>query len=318
MKKIILPILIVLLTSGFIFHKTNHDVARKTPKLKYEIPPGGVWLHDNLFIDETEIRNLDYLEFLYWINRHEPQKMKALLPDTLVWRDKSVYNEPYVDYYLRHPAYWEYPVVGISYEQAVEFCQWRSDRVNEFIYIRDHKIKSKDYRGDSIYPHPEVMHFRLPTKEEWEYAAAAGLDQDEFPYGYRSLVGKNGLPVSNTSEYRNLYSRTRRLSIPHLGGYYENYTDMTSPVASFFPNDYGILNMTGNVSEIIADSLFKGLNYTTSLDGSTFKTNPEEYTRTDSLGFSYDNRFTFRYKGPRAWLGFRCVCEVKKEKGSGY
>jgi hypothetical protein len=74
--------------------------------------------------------------------------------------------------------------------------------------------------------------------------------------------------------------------------------------------------MTGNVSEIIADSLFKGLNCMTSLDGSTFKANPEEYTRTDSIYFSCDNRFTFRYKGPRAWLGFRCVCEVVKEKGS--
>jgi formylglycine-generating enzyme required for sulfatase activity len=313
-KKLIFLPVIALVSFGFILQK-NPDEVRKTPKLSYETPPGTVWLHDNLFIDQAEVRNLDYLEFLYWTNKREPGKLKEILPDTLVWRDSSFYNEPYVDYYLRHPAYRDYPVVGISYEQAVAFCKWRSDRVNEFIYIREHKIKGNAYNPDSIYPHPEVMRFRLPTKEEWEFAAAAGLDQDQYAYGYESLIDKNGMPVSNTIEYRNLYTQATRFAYRHTGGYYDKEPDAGSPVNAFRPNKYGIYNMTGNVSEMISDRRFKGLNYSTSLDGSTFKSHPKEYIRTDSTKYNYDNRFTFQYRQPKAWLGFRCVCEVLKETG---
>jgi formylglycine-generating enzyme required for sulfatase activity len=314
MKKIIPLFIIALLSFSFILLKENPDEVRKTPTLKYETPPGNVWLRNNLFIDQTEIRNIDYMEFLYWTNKHEPAEYKSMLPDTTVWRAADVYNEPYVEYYLRHPAYRDYPVVGISYGQAVEYCKWRSDRVNEFIYIREHKIK--EYNADSIYPHPEVMRFRLPTNEEWEYAAAAGLNAEQYPYGYESLVDKNGKPVSNTKEYANLYSHTTRVSIRHMGGFHEDVGDLLSPATAFRSNKYGIYNMTGNVSEIVADNSFKGLNFMTLLDGSTFKNDPKEYVRTDSTTYRYDNRFTFRYQSPRAWLGFRCVCEVLKEKGS--
>ncbi|MGZ4082766.1 MAG: gliding motility lipoprotein GldJ, partial [Bacteroidia bacterium] len=66
-----------------------------------------------------------------------PEVFFKALPDTLVWREKLAYNEPYVDYYLRHPAYRDYPVVGVSWLQANDFCTWRTDRVNEFILIRE-------------------------------------------------------------------------------------------------------------------------------------------------------------------------------------
>ncbi|HET6990873.1 MAG TPA: SUMF1/EgtB/PvdO family nonheme iron enzyme [Bacteroidia bacterium] len=314
-KKIVALFFIASVLFGCFLTREQYDVVRKTPKLKYETPPGCVWLHDNIFIDETEVTNLDYIEFLYWENRKDPEKYKAMLPDTLVWRDSSMFNEPYVNYYLRHPAYRDYPVVGISYEQAVAFCKWRSDRVNEFIYIRERKVK---WSPDSTYHFREVMRFRLPTKEEWEYAAAAGLNQDEYPYGYEKLIDKNGLPVSNTIEFGNLYNNTERFKYDYSAGRINDASDITTPVFAFSPNKYGIYNMTGNVSEIIADTLFKGLNFSTSLDGTTFANRPHEYVRTDSIPYNYDNRFTFRYQKPQSWLGFRCVCEVLKELGSKY
>lgn len=316
-KKFILLLFVASLLFGCFLHRREHfDEVRKIPKLNYETPPGTVWLRDNLFIDETEVRNLDWLEYMYWTSKHEPEILKAILPDTTLWRHPLAYSEPYVEYYLRHPAYRNYPVIGVSYEQVVAYCKWRSDRVNEFIYIREHKIK--DWKADSIYPHPEVMRFRLPAKEEWEYAAAAGLNQDRYPYGYESLLDKNNILVANVHEYITLYKRAERTSYIHTGGYYDNSYDLVAPVHAFTPNKYGIYNMTGNVSEIIADSSFKGLNYLTSLDGSTFKNNPEDYQRTDSTDFSCDNRFTFRYKEPKVWLGFRCVCEVMKDIRSEY
>ncbi|HSH65187.1 MAG TPA: SUMF1/EgtB/PvdO family nonheme iron enzyme [Bacteroidia bacterium] len=91
----------------------------------------------SFYIDQTEVRNLDYLEYLHWTERvfsaNFYDVVKKAYPDSLVWRDRLAYNEPYVEYYLRHPAYRDYPVVGVNWLQASDFCAWRTDRVNEFI-----------------------------------------------------------------------------------------------------------------------------------------------------------------------------------------
>jgi len=79
----------------------------------------------SFYMDETEVRNLDYREYLYWITRvfaEEPSVYWAALPDTLVWRSRLSYNEPYVQHYLRHPAFQNYPVVGVSWLQANDYC----------------------------------------------------------------------------------------------------------------------------------------------------------------------------------------------------
>ncbi len=92
----------------------------------------------SFYMDETEVTNVMYLEYLDWIARVYPRddpNFKAIyngaVPDTLVWRNRLGYSEMMVNNYLRHPAYAEYPVVGVSWIQAVEFAQWRTDRVNE-------------------------------------------------------------------------------------------------------------------------------------------------------------------------------------------
>ncbi|MBE9489283.1 MAG: gliding motility lipoprotein GldJ [Bacteroidetes bacterium] len=92
----------------------------------------------SFYMDETEVTNVMYLEYLDWIARVYPRddpNFKAIyngaVPDTLVWRNRLGYSEMMVENYLRHPAYAEYPVVGVSWIQAAEFAQWRTDRVNE-------------------------------------------------------------------------------------------------------------------------------------------------------------------------------------------
>ncbi|WP_298339531.1 gliding motility lipoprotein GldJ [uncultured Algibacter sp.] len=93
----------------------------------------------SFYMDETEVTNAMYMEYLDWIKRVYPpsdESFRAIyhgaLPDTLVWRNRLGFNEVMTENYLRHPAYGEYPVVGVSWIQAVEFANWRSDRVNEF------------------------------------------------------------------------------------------------------------------------------------------------------------------------------------------
>ncbi|MDB5211853.1 MAG: gliding motility protein GldJ [Sediminibacterium sp.] len=91
---------------------------------------------NSFFIDKTEVANVHYKEYLYWLENVFGQAgMDSVVdqakPDTLVWRSELAFNEPYVEYYFRHPSYNYYPVVGVSWKQATEYCIWRTDRVNE-------------------------------------------------------------------------------------------------------------------------------------------------------------------------------------------
>lgn len=170
------------------------------------------------YMDETEISNQDYREYLYWVNRvHSamPQLHRKALPDTLVWLEELSYNTPFVETYFRHPAYTDYPVVGVSWNQANEYCKWRTDRVNEMILIREGRIQaeiegqqgSQNFNTDAylsgLYEaapgeNPMISKatgeerrvrfedgivlpdYRLPTEAEWEFAALALIGNQSY------------------------------------------------------------------------------------------------------------------------------------------
>jgi sulfatase modifying factor 1 len=98
----------------------------------------------SFLIDRTEVANVHYREYLYWLENVFPDssngKLNSIrlgaLPDTLVWRSELSANEPYVDYYFRHPSFNYYPVVGVTWRQANDFCLWRTNRVNELIMVQ--------------------------------------------------------------------------------------------------------------------------------------------------------------------------------------
>jgi gliding motility-associated lipoprotein GldJ len=108
----------------------------------------------SFYMDRTEVTNFHWLEYMYWMKRvyykSYPHVYKKCLPDTLAWRDPLSYREKYVTYYLRHPSYRDYPVVGVSWLQANDFCKWRTDRVNEAILVREGIIKWHFAEGDDI------------------------------------------------------------------------------------------------------------------------------------------------------------------------
>src|ERR1700739_3080284 len=118
----------------------------------------------SFFIDETEVANVHYREYTYWLQNtfSDTSVLRKALPDTLCWREELAYNEPYVEYYFRYPAYNYYPVVGVTWLQAHDFCVWRTDRVNELILIQ-HGYLKPDFAKKEMKPGDADKTFNTET-----------------------------------------------------------------------------------------------------------------------------------------------------------
>lgn len=267
----------------------------------------------SFYMDQTEVTNFHWLEYLYWIKRayqSYPQIYKNALPDSLVWRSPLGFNEKYVKYYLRHPAYRDYPVVGVSWLQANDYCKWRTDRVNEFLLIREGILNFNIDQADEATFNTETYlngqyeeevrnlltdlnpsnatgkngkklgkrqvrmedgilmpRYRLPTEAEWEFAyyglIGNTIQGDKELISDRRYYPWNGHYVRmDQAEFQGKIRANfvrGRGDYMGIAGALNDGADVTAPVDAYWPNDYGLYNMAGNVAEWVMD-VYRPLN----------------------------------------------------------
>jgi formylglycine-generating enzyme required for sulfatase activity len=221
-------------------------------------------------------------------------KIINIYPDTMCWvRDFTyAYNEPYMKMYFSHPGYGEYPVVGVSWEQAQAFCHWRT------VYYNSYQLSNGGV---------EVQAYRLPTEAEWEYAARGGRKLAMYPWGGPYVRTTKGCFLANFK--------------PQRGDYTEDGYMIPAKVGSYPPNDFGLYDMAGNVSEWTS-SAYHESNYSFVHDmNPNYQYNAKSYdpdvmrrkvvrggSWKDIAYFLQCGTRTYEYQQEtRSYIGFRCV-----------
>ena len=220
----------------------------------------------------------------------------SIFPDTLTWIHDYAYsfNDPFTKNYFFHPAFDNYPVVGINWKQATAFTKWRSQMMNAFL----RKIKK-----------PVLPEFRLPTESEWEYASRGGLDFSPYPWGGPYTRNIKGCFLANFKPLR--------------GNYVADGGLKTMKTASYNPNGFGLYDMAGNVAEWTSNAYDESaLSYSHDMnmdyhynasedDNSVLKRKSiRGGSWKDIAYFIQTSTRTFEYQDTaKSYIGFRCAVD---------
>ncbi|WP_405608912.1 gliding motility lipoprotein GldK [Polaribacter sp. Asnod1-A03] len=252
-------------------------------------------------VDGVRIFNTKFLNYRYsWFDRDNAARKGGsrkdfiktevlnIYPDTTVWvKDFNYsYNDPMHQDYFHHQSYGDYPVVGVNWDQANAFCNWRTKKKND--YLKNKKNITS------------VPNFRLPTEAEWEYAARGGLEFATYPWGTGSTTTDRGCFLANFKPVRGNYAADGAL--------------YTVEARSYNANDYGLYNMAGNVSEWTSTAY----NLSSYYMASTMNPNVEDRTNKRKIirGGSWKDVAYFLEVGSRdyeyadtarSYIGFRAV-----------
>lgn len=217
-------------------------------------------------------------------------------PDTLCWvRDFTYsYNDPMTEKYFWHVAFDEYPLVGVTWNQAVAFCNWRTKIYNDY---------QRQTEG------VDVFDYRLPTEVEWEYAARGGEERTLYPWGSYYIRNKMGCFVANFKPRRGNYVADSK------------YSATTMPVGSFEPNNSRLYDMAGNVAEWTSTAFHESAyefmgDFNPTVQYNARPSDPPVMKRKVIRGGSWKDFGYFLRNGTRSYeyqdtaksyIGFRCV-----------
>ena len=222
-----------LIDGGFYIVDIYHRRAIDVSKMNYEyyfIDYTQAAEKENNVETKSEYRGTSLAVRPKGLNNRNSQIQREYIniyPDTLCWVHDYAYsmNEDYTRSYFSSPAYDNYPVVGVSWRQARAFCVWRSNMLNNY-------LESINYS--------KLNDFRLPTESEWEFAARGGIQAQSYPWGGPYVRNPNGCFLANYE--------------PLKGAYDDDGGVRTLMVGHYAPNDYGLYDMAGNVSEGCLDA----------------------------------------------------------------
>jgi|TARA_B100001094_G_scaffold329545_1_gene392530 gliding motility-associated lipoprotein GldK len=257
----------------------NGEIKLDVAKLVYSY----TWFDAESAAAESKRTKKQFIDRTPFIKKKEVQ----IYPDTTVWIKDFMYsyNEPMHNDYFSHPAYQDYPVVGVSWNQAVAFCNWRTNFKNGY----------QRSKGD-----PSVSRFRLPNEGEWEYAARGGIPSGTYPWGSPYLLNDRACFLANFKPLR--------------GDYASDQAVYTVEAKSYLPNDYNLYNMAGNVAEWTNSSHNSGAyDYVASLNPSMSLPNePKKVVRggswKDVAYFLRVSSRDYEYSDTsRSYIGFRTV-----------
>ncbi|MGB1040313.1 MAG: SUMF1/EgtB/PvdO family nonheme iron enzyme [Flavobacteriales bacterium] len=206
-------------------------------------------------MSKTEVSNQFYRDFLSSISKKD--SLSNLPESNRVY--EYAYGEPQRGLYFRHPAYNNYPVVNITHKQAKAYCNWLTERLNH------------------NFPNQKVI-VRLPTEKEWEFAAKGGNKYAIYPWGHETMRVKEG---KNKGKLQANFVLTKGITMA------DEY-DITAPVTAYWPNDFGLYNMSGNVSEMVDKvGLVKGGSWKNRADWLQIQKQQFVYSASPEVGFRY-------------------------------
>lgn len=217
------------------------------------------WTDDDPMIYQYHMTGIDSVN--KQIKAELLAELKTWIPNPNVWKEQFAYHysSRMQEYYFDHQAFDNYPVVGITWEAANAFTEWRSYWLNQNEYLEKQAGGGGGFFGmfggsggpqvpanptsDPFYSHSDIMEryprFRLPTEAEWEYAARGGKEIVKYPWGGPYTRNRDGCFLANFK--------------PGRGSYADDGYAYTAPVNTFLPNNFGLYNMAGNVAEWCQD-----------------------------------------------------------------
>ncbi len=233
-----------------------------------DMEKGMVKVGNRLYASKYEISNSQYnIFFNYLIENNKTRELEIAWPDTSQWMQAGSEYMPLARVYRWYPSYADYPALNISYEAVLLFCEWLTEQYMAY--------------PDRIF---ENIRFRLPTEKEWMNAARGGIAKIVYPWGSDRVINDEGESLCN-------FWRQEREETVETG----ELTATLQPVKSYFPNGFGLYNISGNVAEMTNR---RGI-----ASGGSWRSSAEE-VRIDA---------TQPYEGPSPFVGFRIFMDVLEE-----